>query len=215
MISEKNTLIGHIVESNGATFVAQLISDEAGFVTEVTVGEQNVRIGQIGSYLMVRQSGSYVLVIVEGMWQELDADGNLVAPGGNVTLTVTDNNGATGSDSTTVDVVRDNAPPVADAGLDRVASPDQTVALDGSGSHDPDGGENPQLTFSWLEIDKPEGSTATLTGEDTDAPTVTVDLTGTYLYRLVVTDGAGAESLRQLRLYCAANVSGTAGDTHN
>ena len=78
MISEKNTLIGHIVESNGAAFVAQLISDEAGFVPEVSIGEQNVRIGQIGSYLMVRQSGSYVLVIVESMWQELDADGNLV-----------------------------------------------------------------------------------------------------------------------------------------
>jgi DNA helicase HerA-like ATPase len=78
MISEKNTLIGHIVESNGASFVAQLISDEAGFVPEVMVGEQNVRIGQIGSYLMVRQSGSYVLVIVESMWQELDSDGNLV-----------------------------------------------------------------------------------------------------------------------------------------
>jgi DNA helicase HerA-like ATPase len=78
MISEKNTLIGHIVESNGAAFVAQLISDEAGFVSEVMVGEQTVRIGQIGSYLMVRQSGSYVLVIVESMWQELDSDGNLV-----------------------------------------------------------------------------------------------------------------------------------------
>ena len=34
----------------------------------------------------------------------------------NVTLTVTDNNGATDSDSTTAEVIRDNAPPVADAG---------------------------------------------------------------------------------------------------
>ena len=78
MISEKNTLIGHIVESSGAEFSAQLISDEAGFVPELTVGEQIVRIGQIGSYLMVRQSGSYVLVIVESMWQELDPDGKLI-----------------------------------------------------------------------------------------------------------------------------------------
>jgi len=78
MISEKNTLIGHIVESTGAEFVAQLISDEAGFVPEVTIGEQNVRIGQVGTYLMVKQAGTYVLVIVEGMWQELDSEGTLV-----------------------------------------------------------------------------------------------------------------------------------------
>ena len=78
MISEKNTLIGHIVESNGAEFVAQLISDDDGFVPEVTVDGQTVRIGQIGSYLMVRQSGIYVLVIVESMWQEVDSSGKLV-----------------------------------------------------------------------------------------------------------------------------------------
>jgi len=78
MISEKHTLIGHIVESNGAEFVAQLISEEDGFIPEVTVDDQTVRIGQIGSYLMVRQSGIYVLVIVESMWQELDAEGRLI-----------------------------------------------------------------------------------------------------------------------------------------
>ena len=78
MISEKNTLLGHIVESNGSEFVAQLISDEDGFVPEVIVDGLNIRIGQIGSYLMVRQSGYYVLVIVESMWQEVDAEGKLV-----------------------------------------------------------------------------------------------------------------------------------------
>ena len=78
MISEKNTLLGHIVESNGSEFGAQLISDEDGFVPEVVVDDVNVRIGQIGSYLMVRQSGVYVLVIVESMWQEVDAEGRLI-----------------------------------------------------------------------------------------------------------------------------------------
>ena len=78
MISEKNTLIGHLIESTGSDFVAQLISDDEGFVPEVTVDDVNIRIGQIGSYLMVRQSGTYVLVIVEGMWQEIDPDGGLL-----------------------------------------------------------------------------------------------------------------------------------------
>jgi DNA helicase HerA-like ATPase len=78
MISEKNTLLGHIVESNGAEFVAPLISEEDGFTPELTLDGVSIRIGQIGSYLMVRQSGIYVLVIVESMWQEVDAEGKLV-----------------------------------------------------------------------------------------------------------------------------------------
>ena len=78
MISEKNTLIGHLVETNGSDFSAQLISEDEGFVPEVTVDDINVRVGQIGSYLMVRQSGIYVLVIVESMWQEVDLEGNLL-----------------------------------------------------------------------------------------------------------------------------------------
>ena len=78
MISENNTLIGHVVEINGAEFVAQLISEDEGFVPEVTVDEILGRVGQVGSYLMARQSGLYVLVIVESMWQEIDAEGVLV-----------------------------------------------------------------------------------------------------------------------------------------
>ena len=78
MISEKNSLLGHIVESNGAEFVAQLISEDDGFIPELTIDGVSIRIGQIGSYLMVRQSGIYVLVIVESMWQEVDAEGKLV-----------------------------------------------------------------------------------------------------------------------------------------
>jgi len=78
MISQKNTLIGHLIEANGSDFVAQLISEDEGFVPEVAIDDVEVRIGQIGSYLMVRQTGTYVLVIVESMWQEVDPDGGLV-----------------------------------------------------------------------------------------------------------------------------------------
>ena len=78
MISEKNTLIGHLVESSGSECVAQLISEEEGFVPHVTIGEEDIRIGMIGSYLMVRQAGTYVLVIVESMWQEVGVDGELM-----------------------------------------------------------------------------------------------------------------------------------------
>jgi DNA helicase HerA-like ATPase len=78
MISEKNTLIGHLVESSGSACVAQLISEHEGFVPEVSINGEDIRIGMVGSYLMVRQSGTYVLMIVESMWQEVGADGELV-----------------------------------------------------------------------------------------------------------------------------------------
>ena len=78
MISEKNTLIGHLVESSGSECVAQLISEDEGFVPQVTIGDEDIRIGMVGSYLMVRQAGTYVLVITESMWQEVGADGELV-----------------------------------------------------------------------------------------------------------------------------------------
>jgi DNA helicase HerA-like ATPase len=77
MISEKNTLVGHVVEISGSEFVCHVISEEEGFVGETTIDGQLIRIGQVGSYLMVRQSGIYVLVIVETMWQEVDAEGHL------------------------------------------------------------------------------------------------------------------------------------------
>ena len=78
MISEKNTLIGHLVESSGAECVAQLISEDEGFVPNVTIGEEEIRLGMVGTYLMVIQDNSYGLVIVESMWQEVGADGELM-----------------------------------------------------------------------------------------------------------------------------------------
>jgi len=78
MINEKNTVIGHLVESSGAECVAQLISEEEGFVPEVTLNDEKIRIGMVGTYLMVIQGDSYVLVIVESMWQEVGPDGELV-----------------------------------------------------------------------------------------------------------------------------------------
>jgi hypothetical protein len=78
MISEKNTLIGHLVESSGSECVAQLISEDEGYVPSLTIGDEEIRIGMVGSYLMVRQAGTYVLVIVESMWQEVGDDGKMV-----------------------------------------------------------------------------------------------------------------------------------------
>ncbi len=68
--TDHRTLVGRIVEVTGSQFVAQLISEDDGFVPEIKVGKDTVRVGQVGSYMVVNQAGIRTLVMVETMWQE-------------------------------------------------------------------------------------------------------------------------------------------------
>lgn len=78
-----------------------------------------------------------------------------------------------------------NQAPVADAGPDQTVKVGSTVTLDGSASFDPEGGP---LGFQWRIVSAPTGSTATLTGADTESPTFVADVVGDYVIELVVTD---------------------------
>jgi DNA helicase HerA-like ATPase len=78
MISETNTLIGHLTEVSGEEYVAQLISEEDGYTPEITAGNDRIRIGQVGSYVIVRQAGLYLLTMVDSQWQEPDSVGDIV-----------------------------------------------------------------------------------------------------------------------------------------
>ncbi len=59
-----------------------------------------------------------------------------------VGLEVVDDEEDTGTDTAALVVVGETMPPVADAGGPYIAYPDQSVLFDGSGSYDPDGGDN-------------------------------------------------------------------------
>ena len=65
-----------------------------------------------------------------------------------------------------------NHAPVANAGADVSVTTGQLVALNGSGSSDPDGDT---LTYAWTIVSAPSGSTAALVGATTVAPTLTPD----------------------------------------
>jgi hypothetical protein len=79
-----------------------------------------------------------------------------------------------------------NLPPTASAGPDRSSPTGVEVVLDGSGSSDPDGGPSP-LAFAWSQI---AGPTVTLSGANTAQARFTPTATGTYSFRLQVSDGA-------------------------
>ena len=103
-------------------------------------------------------------------------------------LTVTDDDGATGSDTVRVTVSPANRPPVANAGPPQSVAAGAAVTLSGSGS-DPDG---EVAGYAWTQT---FGSTVTLSGASSataafTAPAVTARTTLTF--RLTVTDNDGA-----------------------
>ena len=82
-----------------------------------------------------------------------------------------------------------NNAPVADAGPDQTVNESIEVTLDGLGSSDP---ESDLLTYSWTQT---AGTTVTLTGADTVAPTFTAPSVScsespiTFTFQLIVNDG--------------------------
>jgi DNA helicase HerA-like ATPase len=73
--NENSNVLGQLIEVNGDYFVARLTTDLEGLSTDKMVGMDKVRIGQVGSYLMIKQSGTKILSMVESMWTEVATDG--------------------------------------------------------------------------------------------------------------------------------------------
>ena len=83
----------------------------------------------------------------------------------------------------------ENDAPVADAGEDDNVNPGATVALDGTGSYDPDGDA---ITYFW---ELTEGPNAVLDNTSSATPTFTaVNEDACYIFKLVVTDALSAVS---------------------
>jgi DNA helicase HerA-like ATPase len=74
MMSEKSSILGHLVEVTAEYFVATLKSDMEGLLTEKMIGMDKVRIGQIGSYVIIEQSETKILCMVEAIWTEPSAN---------------------------------------------------------------------------------------------------------------------------------------------
>ncbi len=96
------------------------------------------------------------------------------------------NDGVLDSRPDTVVVLLSNQPPVADAGPDQDVFVGSVVALDGTGSSDPD---LDPLTYAWQLITVPSGSAAALSDATAANPTFVPDRNGDYVAELVVNDG--------------------------
>ncbi len=86
----------------------------------------------------------------------------------------------------TLTITATNQAPTANAGADINAAHGQTVALNGSGSTDPEGHS---LTYAWTITSRPSGSTAALSNPAIVNPTFIADKSGSYVISLVVSDG--------------------------
>lgn len=95
------------------------------------------------------------------------------------------NDGQTDSPLNTVVVSTNNTSPVANAGDDQQALAGATVTLQGSQSSDADGDA---ISYTWLLLSKPAGSTAGLTSTELPNPQFVADLPGQYVAKLTVND---------------------------
>ena len=73
-MSNEQTYLGRLVEVQADAFVAELDGHIEDLAADKMIGMDRVRIGQVGSYLMVTQSDTKVLVMVESMWTESAPD---------------------------------------------------------------------------------------------------------------------------------------------
>ena len=139
--------------------------------------------GTISSYSWTQTAGTSVTLA-----GSVTATPSFTAPSTSETLTfeltVTDDRGATASDSIQVTVTQ---PPVANAGNDQLVLAGSPVSLDGTGSSDPDG---TIVSYSWTQT---AGTSVILTGADTSMPSFTAPNTSeTLTFELTVTDDKGA-----------------------
>jgi len=102
-----------------------------------------------------------------------------------LTLTVSDGKLFSTPDAITITVSDTNNVPVAVAGPDQNVLVSTTVTLDGTGSTDAD--KLDTLAYKWV-LNRPSGSSATLSSETDPKPTFKADIAGVYVASLVVND---------------------------
>ncbi|MGQ0528636.1 MAG: ATP-binding protein [Panacagrimonas sp.] len=66
----RGTVIGYLVDVQGNLLTATLVEDDQGRVPTVTIGDEDILIGQIGSYVAIRQKLVHIIAIVTRMTEQ-------------------------------------------------------------------------------------------------------------------------------------------------
>ena len=70
MPNPANTVIGYVIDVQGNTLTATLIEDDQGRVPTVTIGDEDILVGQLGSYVAIRQNAVHIIAIVTRMAEQ-------------------------------------------------------------------------------------------------------------------------------------------------
>jgi uncharacterized protein len=70
MPTSATTVIGHVVDVQGNALTATLVEDEQGYAPTVTIGDEDVVVGQLGSYVAIRQNDVHLIAIVTRMTEQ-------------------------------------------------------------------------------------------------------------------------------------------------
>jgi hypothetical protein len=65
-----NTTIGYVVDVQGNLITATLVDDEQGHAPTVTIGDEDILVGQLGSYVAIQQSDVHVIAMVTRMTEQ-------------------------------------------------------------------------------------------------------------------------------------------------
>lgn len=65
-----NTVIGYVVDVQNSLLTASLVEDDQGHAPTVTIGDEDILVGQIGSYVAIRQNNVHIIAIVTRMTEE-------------------------------------------------------------------------------------------------------------------------------------------------
>jgi parallel beta-helix repeat protein len=143
--------------------------------------------GTIASYVWTKVSGPSTYTISNASSATTSVKG-LIAGNYVFKLTVTDNQGATATDSVSITVnPAANIPPTAIAGSSQtITLPTNSITLNGSGI-DSDG---TIASYLWTKVSGP--STYTISNSSSATTSVKGLITGVYVFKLTVTDNQGA-----------------------